>query len=69
LEISNAPTPPNTGDLFESEANNFVRFALIQGDGHRTMAADHALSIKTPTKLAGKFGARTKLPRFAREYE
>lgn len=44
-------------DLFEREANNFARFVLFQGDGFRTIAADHAFGIKTPIKLAPKFGA------------
>jgi hypothetical protein len=48
---------PEVADLFEREANNFARFVLFQGDGYRTMAADHAFGIKTPMKLAGKFGA------------
>lgn len=48
---------PDIADLFEREANNFARFVLFQGDGYRDMAADHALQIKTPMKLAGKFGA------------
>jgi hypothetical protein len=30
---------------------------LFQGDAYRDMAADHKLEIKTPMKLAGKFGA------------
>ena len=48
---------PDISDLFEREANNFARFVLFQGDGYRDMAADHPLSIKTPMKLAPKFGA------------
>ncbi|MDF0523315.1 ImmA/IrrE family metallo-endopeptidase [Bradyrhizobium yuanmingense] len=48
---------PEISDLFEREANNFARFVLFQGDGYRDMAADHKLEIKTPMKLAGKFGA------------
>jgi hypothetical protein len=48
---------PDVADLFEREANNFARFVLFQGNGYRDMAADHALQIKTPIKLAGKFGA------------
>ena len=43
--------------MFEREANNFARFVLFQGDGYASMAADHKLEIKTPMKLAGKFGA------------
>jgi hypothetical protein len=48
---------PETSDLFEREANNFARFVLFQGDGYRDIAADSAFGIKTPMKLAGKFGA------------
>jgi hypothetical protein len=43
-------------NLFEREANNFARFILFQGDSYRTMAADHPFGIKTPMKLAKKFG-------------
>lgn len=48
---------PETADLFEREANNFARFALFQGDTYARLAADCAFEIKTPMKLAGKFGA------------
>jgi hypothetical protein len=48
---------PEIADLFEREANNFARFVLFQGDGYRVLAADHKFEIKTPMKLAGKFGA------------
>lgn len=48
---------PETADLFEREANNFARFALFQGDGYAKLAADCAFEIKTPIKLAKKFGA------------
>lgn len=48
---------PETADMFEREANNFARFVLFQGDGYRDMAADHALEIRAPIKLASKFGA------------
>lgn len=48
---------PDVADLFEREANNFARYVLFQGDGYRDMAADHELQIKTPMKLAAKFGA------------
>jgi hypothetical protein len=44
-------------DLFEREANNFARFALFQGDCYARLAADCEMSIKTPMKLAKKFGA------------
>ena len=47
---------PDIADLFEREANNFARFVLFQGNGYRDMAADYKLEIKTPMKLAGKFG-------------
>jgi len=48
---------PAISDLFEREANNFARFVLFQGDGYSSMAADHKLELKTPMKLASKFGA------------
>jgi Zn-dependent peptidase ImmA (M78 family) len=48
---------PEIADLFEREANNFARFALFQGDGYAKLAADCAFEIKTPIKLAKKFGA------------
>lgn len=48
---------PEISDLFEREANNFARFVLFQGDGYAAMAADHKLELRTPMKLAGKFGA------------
>jgi hypothetical protein len=48
---------PEIADLFEREANNFARFVLFQGDSYASMAADYKLEIKTPMKLAGKFGA------------
>lgn len=48
---------PHTADLFEREANNFARFALFQGDTFAKLAADCKFEIKTPMKLAGKFGA------------
>jgi hypothetical protein len=48
---------PEVADLFEREANNFARFVLFQGDAYRDMASDHKLQIKTPIKLAAKFGA------------
>ena len=48
---------PEIADLFEREANNFARFALFQGDGFSKLAADCAFEIKTPIKLAKKFGA------------
>ena len=48
---------PETADLFEREANNFARFVLFQGTNYGQIAADHALEIKTPMKLAKMFGA------------
>ena len=48
---------PEVADQFEREANNFARFALFQGDEFRKMAADCACEIKTPMRLAKKFGA------------
>lgn len=48
---------PEIADLFEREANNFARFALFQNDTYARYAADCPLEIKTPMKLAKKFGA------------
>lgn len=48
---------PDIADLFEREANNFARYVLFQGDGFAKLAADCAFEIKTPIKLAKKFGA------------
>lgn len=48
---------PEISELFEREANNFARFTLFQGDTFAKMAADCAFDIKTPIKLAPKFGA------------
>lgn len=48
---------PGIADQFEREANNFARYALFQGDAYRQYAADCADEIKTPMKLAKKFGA------------
>jgi Zn-dependent peptidase ImmA (M78 family) len=48
---------PEIADLFEREANNFARFTLFQGDAYARQAADCALNIKTPMKLAKTFGA------------
>ncbi|MGD0185749.1 MAG: hypothetical protein ABSC25_10940 [Roseiarcus sp.] len=48
---------PEVSELFEREANNFARFALFQGGGYAKLAADCAFGIKTPIKLASKFGA------------
>ncbi|MEQ1809380.1 MAG: hypothetical protein ABL889_05625 [Terricaulis sp.] len=48
---------PEIADQFEREANNFARFALFKGDAFMRHAADCAFEIKTPMKLAKKFGA------------
>ena len=48
---------PEIADQFEREANNFARFALFKGDRFMQHAADHAFEIRTPIKLAKKFGA------------
>lgn len=48
---------PDIADQFEREANNFARFALFKGDAFMERAADHPFEIKTPIKLAKKFGA------------
>ena len=48
---------PEVGDQFEREANNFARCALFQGDAFAKMAADCTFEIKTPMRLAKKFGA------------
>lgn len=48
---------PEIADQFEREANNFARFALFKGDTYARHAADCKLEIKTPMKLATKFGA------------
>ncbi|HEC14205.1 MAG TPA: hypothetical protein ENI72_00465, partial [Rhodospirillales bacterium] len=48
---------PEISDQFEREANNFARFALFKGNTFAEYAADCAFEIKTPMKLAKKFGA------------
>ena len=48
---------PEIADQFEREANNFARFALFKGETYARYAADCAFEIKTPIKLAKKFGA------------
>lgn len=48
---------PEIADQFEREANNFARFALFKGDAFMRHAADHPFEIRTPLKLAKKFGA------------
>ena len=52
-----ATLSPDTAELFEREANNFARYVLFQGDIFRRLAADFEMGIKTPMKLAKKFGA------------
>lgn len=48
---------PEIADQFEREANNFARFALFKGDRYAQDAADCAFEIKTPIKLAKRYGA------------
>ena len=48
---------PEIADQFEREANNFARFALFKGETYARYAADCEFDIKTPIKLAKKFGA------------
>ena len=48
---------PDIADQFEREANNFARCALFQATTFAAMAADCPLEIKTPMRLAKKFGA------------
>jgi hypothetical protein len=48
---------PEIADLFEREANNFAHFSLFQGNGFAHAAADYKFEIKTPMKLAKRFGA------------
>ncbi len=48
---------PEIADQFEREANNFARFALFKGDTYRIHPADCVFEIRTPIKLAKKFGA------------
>jgi Zn-dependent peptidase ImmA (M78 family) len=48
---------PQIADQFEREANNFACFALFQGETYARIAADCACEIKTPMRLAKKFGA------------
>lgn len=48
---------PDIADQFEREANNFARYALFKGDAFARHAGDCAFEIKTPMKLAKKFGA------------
>lgn len=48
---------PDVADQFEREANNFARFLLFKGTTFADHAADHPLALKTPLRLAKKFGA------------
>lgn len=48
---------PEIADRFEREANNFARHVLFKGDTFMRCAADHSFEIRTPMKLAKKFGA------------
>lgn len=57
---------PEIADRFEREANNFARFALFQGTAFKTRAADMAIGVTTPIKLAKLFGA--SIYASAREY-
>ena len=47
----------NVADQFEREANNFARFLLFKGKTFATDAADCAFEIKTPIRLAKRYGA------------
>lgn len=48
---------PDVADHFEREANNFARYLLFKGESFAQHAADCPFEIKTPLKLARKFGA------------
>lgn len=48
---------PEIADRFEREANNFARFALFQGQRFANDAADCEFELKTPMKLARRYGA------------
>ena len=48
---------PDVADRFEREANNFARFLLFKGTTFAEHAADCPFGIKTPMKLAKRFGA------------
>lgn len=48
---------PEIADQFEREANNFARYVLFQGSTFKDMAADEVMGVKSPIKLAKKFGA------------
>ncbi|MCY3818699.1 MAG: ImmA/IrrE family metallo-endopeptidase [Gammaproteobacteria bacterium] len=57
---------PEVADQFEREANNFARYLLFKGPTFGEHATDCPLEIKTPIKLARKFGASVYAA--AREY-
>ena len=57
---------PDIADRFEREANNFARFLLFKGTTFAQHAADCPFEIKTPMKLAKRFGA--SIYAAAREY-
>lgn len=48
---------PDVADQFEREANNFARCVLFKANTYARYAADCKFEIKTPIKLAKKFGA------------
>ena len=48
---------PEVADQFEREANNFARYALFKGPAFSEYAADSAFELRTPMKLARRFGA------------
>lgn len=48
---------PEIADQFEREANNFARFALFKGARFAEDAADCKFELKTPIKLAKRYGA------------
>ena len=48
---------PDVADQFEREANNFACFLLFKGHAFAEHAASCELGIRTPIKLAKKFGA------------
>ena len=53
----NKTLAPEIANQFEREANNFARFVLFKGNTFAEHAADCVFGIKTPIKLAKKFGA------------
>ena len=57
---------PDVADRFEREANNFARYLLFKGVTFAETAADYPFEIRTPMKLARKFGA--SIYAAAREY-